>query len=358
MPSTVLRRGLSNTAVESGQVLYAHRWFIGAIFGYFFCGVVAVQVYQLPENMPVLVYSALIPWATLIFFGVFAFVYPVYVMVFVRPHQLTRYMIEDLRDNYLSPERLLGAVIMIALLPMMISVYATFKTMIPVTNPYGFDAAFADWDRLLHGGHHPWELLHSVLGFRLITSLIDFFYYLWVFVLYGTLFWQCFSTRDPRLRMQFFLSCVVTWSVLGSLLATLLSSGGPVYYGALTGLEDPYRTLMDYLYAANEVAPLSALQIQESLWQSHMMNRYDFGKGISAMPSMHVATTVLMALLGWRVHRYVGIALTAFATLILIGSVHLGWHYAIDGYVSIVLTCLIWRAAGWWVERDRAFQAA
>ena len=37
--------------------------------------------------------------------------------------------------------------------------------------------------------------------------------------------------------------------------------------------------------------------------------------------------------------------------VLFIGSVHLGWHYAVDGYVAIVGTAAIWwavgRAQGW-----------
>jgi hypothetical protein len=38
--------------------------------------------------------------------------------------------------------------------------------------------------------------------------------------------------------------------------------------------------------------------------------------------------------------------LTAYAVIIFIGSVHLGWHYAIDGYLGIAGTWLIWKFAG------------
>jgi hypothetical protein len=36
----------------------------------------------------------------------------------------------------------------------------------------------------------------------------------------------------------------------------------------------------------------------------------------------------------------------AFLLVILIGSVHLGWHYAIDGYVGIIGTLILWWACG------------
>jgi hypothetical protein len=31
----------------------------------------------------------------------------------------------------------------------------------------------------------------------------------------------------------------------------------------------------------------------------------------------------------------------------LIGSVALGWHYAIDGYAAILITCALWAIVGW-----------
>jgi hypothetical protein len=55
---------------------------------------------------------------------------------------------------------------------------------------------------------------------------------------------------------------------------------------------------------------------------------------------------VLMALVGFRVNRIVGWAYAAFAVLVMVGSVHLAWHYAIDGYLAAALTIVIWWVAG------------
>ena len=64
--------------------------------------------------------------------------------------------------------------------------------------------------------------------------------------------------------------------------------------------------------------------------------------GISAMPSMHVASSVLMALYASTHARWAGWAMWTFAALIMIGSVHLGWHYAIDGYFGAVIAWCAW----------------
>mgnify|MGYP003410990741 CR=1 FL=1 len=44
------------------------------------------------------------------------------------------------------------------------------------------------------------------------------------------------------------------------------------------------------------------------------------------------------------VSRPVGLFFAAYAGVILLGSVHTGWHYAVDGYAGIALA-----AACWWI---------
>lgn len=355
MQSRALQIDARGTAARMARVLWLHRWLLALIFAYFAAGFAVLEYVERPEKMTFPAYSLLALKMTGIFAIAFAILYPLAVMVFVRPANLLTYLAADIRTNWLTLERLAGGGLILLLLPRFISLFTVFKTLIPVVNPYAWDPLFAEWDRWLHGGVDPWLLLQPLLGTPWISSGINFFYHLWIFVLYGILLWQAFSVRDPRLRMQFFLTFVLVWSLLGGLMATWLSSVGPVYFGRVTQLDDPFQPLLDYLQAANEVAPIWALQLHDWLWRSHILGEYNFGTGISAMPSIHVAAAVLFALLGWRVHRLLGIALTLFAVVIMIGSVHLAWHYALDGYVAAVLTYGLWRAAGWWVARDPAF---
>jgi PAP2 superfamily len=166
-------------------------------------------------------------------------------------------------------------------------------------------------------------------------------------VMFGVILWQMGNLKRPRLRMQFFLTYVLLWALLGNVAATLLSSVGPVYYGRLTGLSDPFAPLMDYLHAANEVVPVLALNVQDMLWKSYSENGLAIIGGITAMPSMHIATSTSFALVAFATDRRLGYLFAAFAVIIQIGSVHLGLHYAIDGYAAAIGTCLIWLAVGW-----------
>jgi membrane-associated phospholipid phosphatase len=87
------------------------------------------------------------------------------------------------------------------------------------------------------------------------------------------------------------------------------------------------------------------LDAQDMLWKSYVTGKGDI-QGISAMPSMHLTVATLLALLGWRTNRYLGIAFTTFTATIFLGSIMLGWHYSIDGIAGMALAIVFWFVAG------------
>ena len=70
------------------------------------------------------------------------------------------------------------------------------------------------------------------------------------------------------------------------------------------------------------------------------------------MPSMHVAMVFLFWLAIREGFPRVGRWIFWLFVVIWISSVHLAYHYAVDGLVSVVLVWLIWRGSGalfaWW----------
>ena len=155
--------------------------------------------------------------------------------------------------------------------------------------------------------------------------------------------------EQPRLRLQYLIAYLMTWIVLGTALATVLSSVGPAFYHHFYG-DGRFDPLTAYLQAAAGQAPLPALVVQQALISWADAKAYTLGSGISAMPSMHVAIATLFMLLGWRISTFGGAAASIFLGVIFLGSIHLGYHYAIDGYVSMILTPISWWGSGRWAK--------
>lgn len=259
-----------------------------------------------------------------------------------RPDSPLRYLREKFAAG--GAGRLLAGLPMFAALIVFMPVFSAMKSAIPLFHEFTWDAAIIAADHALHG-QDPWRLLQPVLGYPLVTSALSGVYLAWFFVIYAASTYFCFLAGDRTLRAQYFITYFATWTLGGVLLATLFASVGPCFAGPLLG-DHRFDAQMEYLRAANDQYPVFILRAQDFLLAAAARDDNGLGAGISAMPSMHVAMAMLVALSMARLSRGFAVAGWTFYAAILIGSVHLGPHYALDGYVSSALTLALWAIAG------------
>jgi hypothetical protein len=285
-----------------------------------------------------------------------------HIVRYVNPERPIPALVTDMKLYLSDRRRLAHGLPMVVVMVLFMYVFVEIKANIPVLKPFSWDPDFAAIEAKLHFGMQPWEILQPILGYGPITFLINVNYNAWFAVMWVVWVYFAFTERANETRTRFFLTFFLAWIIGGGFMAIYFSSAGPGFYGRLGLSPDPYAGLMSYLRGVNETYPIWAIQVQDLLWDSYAgQSSVD---GISAMPSMHNGTALLFALAGFRVSRTAGWLLTVHAVFIFIGSVHLGWHYAIDSYVAWALTLVLWYGLApvsrWWHDRavQRDFTAA
>jgi len=285
-------------------------------------------------------------------------IYFFYLMFWEREKRPLARAARDLTTYVLAPRVVTGLVVSLLAISYFVSAFSSFKVMIGTLNPFFLDPLLARLDALIHFGIQPWKITHFVFRGFAGTMALNFAYNFWFFLMWIFVFCQLLALAGRRERARYLLSFVLCWTVIGSVLAFLLSSAGPCYYGRVTGLPDPYAPLMHLLNAmdAPHVASgsywhLWSLTTQQQLWSYQFLSTTSIGAGISAMPSMHVSMAYLLAFSSYRINKWLGRIMLAYAVIISIGSIDLGWHYAVDGYVSIAITYLLWRLSGAIIDR-------
>jgi hypothetical protein len=268
----------------------------------------------------------------------------------VKPERPIPALLKDIKQFLGSGARMANGIPMVIIMIIFMYVFVNVKADIPILNPFAWDKYFSDLDKTLHFGRQPWEWLQPLLGYAPITFLININYNFWFLTMWMVWVFFAFADGPSELRTRFFLSFFGVWILVGGVLAIVFSSAGPCFYSKLGLAPDPYTELMTYLRGVNEVMPVWAIPVQDLLWQGHIDESVI--DGISAMPSMHNGSALLFALAGYQVSRLMGRILFIHAALIFIGSVHLGWHYAVDSYLAWALTLAIWFAmtpvSRWW----------
>ena len=284
-----------------------------------------------------------------------------YQLLIKRPASPTRAMIDFYRPLLLDPRRYANALTVIGCMLLAFVGFADMKPLIPLMNAFSWDESFMRLDRLLHFGHDPWVLLEPILGHPLITQWINYAYNIWFIVMFS--FWvgaawssRSYTTYDNDIGWdrQFLVSFILCWIVGGLLLATIFSSLGPAFYDLVDSVNNPYAMQMAGLSAIHETHPLWAISSQEMLREAYLNPAPGQLSGISAMPSIHNATSTLFMLAAYRINKGFGHVMLAFLMCIILGSVHLAWHYAVDAYLGIILAVILWKLSSVFISwQDR-----
>jgi len=240
--------------------------------------------------------------------------------------------------------RLISGAPMLLALTIFLPAFSAMKSAIPLFNAYSWDVTWLQLDRTLHGAD-PWRILNAAIGYPIATSVLSALYQVWILLIYAGGVYFCFFQDNRALRARYFIAYFACWAILGVATATALASVGPCFLEPMLG-NGYFGEQMAYLREANQHAPVFSLLVQDRLIDWYASGNNGLGRGISAMPSMHVSIAFLFFLAMRKVSRLAGILFGLFVVIILIGSVHLAYHYAVDGYLSIVVTYLVWLASG------------
>ncbi|WP_246104872.1 phosphatase PAP2 family protein [Sphingomonas xanthus] len=225
------------------------------------------------------------------------------------------------------------------IMPLFLSGYTAAKSAIFPLAGFRFDLLFAEMDSAIFRTD-PWRLTHALLG-PLATEAIAFLYATAWFTLlaYTKAFVALYAS--PRVATRYFTAALLTWFIGGFALAYSFSAAGPIFT-EYNGLEHRFAELK--LALLQTAGPDSHFVIGPAYLDDSMTSGAAYqGAGISAMPSMHIAACTLYCLLA-KGTRWFFPAL-AYLLVIIIGSVHSGFHYAVDAPVAVIVAILCWKAA-------------
>lgn len=267
-----------------------------------------------------------------------------------KPQSPSKALIAWARTQLGKDQRLYNTAHMILSVGLFMTGFAVLKGAIAVLHPFSWDETFVAWDRAVHFGALPHEWLMPLIRNADVVSFFNFFYNIWYFVLLATLLVAgAAASRSPQ-HMRYMISFMLTWLIPGFFLALVFSSAGPCFYQR-AGYGELYQPLMEALNTAAQTHQIWALPTQDLLWDGFVGAR-DGSAGISAFPSLHVATAVLIGCYARSFHKILALLAWGFAAIIMVGSVVLAWHYAVDGYAGAAMAVVIWKVTGRWIRPE------
>ena len=205
-----------------------------------------------------------------------------------------------------------------------LAMFGAIKPQLAQLTPFVADPILAEADHYLFGVD-PWLLL-TWFGHPGLSAIYHEGWFLWLaFVsMYAV-------TREPSVAKDRALSSYfLIWSIFGPLVHLSMPAAGPIFFDEL-GLGDRFSAI-----------PLSdsTQQTANYLWSGLVNREFNAGGGISAMPSIHLATMAWSSIVLHRTRWFA--SSVVFTGYIFLSSIALGWHYAVDGIVGVLGAGLIY----------------
>jgi len=312
-----------------------HEWIVPGIVLTIACGLAALTLIPSVSGFAVQA-RVLIGWV--IFTALMASLYGVFLMMVLgveRP-------IAKIRPFFRREWRLVLYLLAVILITGMNMVaFLWLKPLLNYLIPFQADPLLADVDWQLFLGRDP-EMVLSWLN----TSFSALFYHRgWLFLLMLTVILVALKPASPE-KSAMMLSYFLLWTLVGPLLHSMLPAAGPIFYERL-GYGDRFAALNP----GQETERLA-----DYLWAIYATKSFGAGSGISAMPSLHIATMSWILLAFFVFVRAWFIPVSVVGALIFLLSISLGWHYAIDGLAGAACALIVYLGAlayyrGRWTRR-------
>lgn len=218
--------------------------------------------------------------------------------------------------------------------------FTILKNVMSFITPYFADPLMANLDKALHFGLDPWRIAHWIGEYLPTDTMIYSYLTIWALPAFALPVIIALTDADRARMTRTLILYAVAWVLVGNVLAFAGLSVGPVYYDRLLGgdrFADLTLALVESGVTASEIGIT-----QQALWEIYAGQSALIGSGISAFASVHVAVATVAAIYMCERSKWLWPVAVMFLFFTFYLSVFTGYHYAVDGYVSIIVVFLVW----------------